>query len=149
MNPWLMPQWVIRSLLGLVNGRRVQGYVGGKLGLIRTLRWGLGMGGPGSPFLWGLAYDPIITGVGAASKAECFTYVDDLAGLVAGPRQAMQLLFLLIAVGHAAGLRIDAHTCSWVCAAQDIHRVRALLDPFPLVVSESGTLPMALPRATP
>ena len=43
------------------------------------------MGGPASPFLWAVAYDPIVAGVAAASGAPCPTYVDDLCGLAVGP----------------------------------------------------------------
>jgi hypothetical protein len=107
-----MPDWIVCAFLALTFARSVRSIIGGRLSALRILRCGLGMGGPASPFLWNLAYDPIVVGLADACIASCPTYVDDLAGLAVGPVQTMRLLVLMLVVGHAAGLRTDVHTCS-------------------------------------
>eukprot|EP00972_Heterocapsa_arctica_P065926 9727153-Heterocapsa_arctica.AAC.1 len=74
------------------------------------------MGGPASPFLWCLAYDPIIYALEEATNTPAPTYVDDLAGLVWGPAHALRAELFLLAAGHLAGLAIDVHTCSELIA---------------------------------
>eukprot|EP00972_Heterocapsa_arctica_P095344 14061691-Heterocapsa_arctica.AAC.1 len=74
------------------------------------------MGGPASPFLWCLGYDPIIFALEQATSTEPPTYVDDLAGLVWGPAHALRAELFLLAAGHLAGLVVDTHTCSSLSA---------------------------------
>ena len=74
-----------------------------------------------SVLVW-LAYDPIIAGVETASGADCPLYVDELAGLVRGPRQAMELLFCELQPGTlpaCGSTRTIArgHALRWICAA--------------------------------
>eukprot|EP00969_Alexandrium_andersonii_P048751 2138016-Alexandrium_andersonii.AAC.1 len=69
------------------------------------------MGGPVSPLLWCLGYDPLIEGTRAATGADTPTYADDLMGEVVGPHQALAMQLFLLAVSKAVGLRIDTHSC--------------------------------------
>ena len=48
------------------------------------------MGGAGSLFIWNLVFDPVVAAMKSAVGARVPTYVDDLAALVRGPRQAMR-----------------------------------------------------------
>ena len=90
------------------------------------------MGGPASPFLWCLAYDPIIFALELATGTEPPTYVDDLAGLVWGPAHAMRAQLYLIAAGHLAGLKIDAHHCSVLHAPWGRAEASRILACFPM-----------------
>ena len=56
------------------------------------------MGGPASPLLWNMGYDPVLVGLSEALGIECPTYVDDLMALVRGPRQALEAVVRLLAV---------------------------------------------------
>ena len=53
------------------------------------------MGGIASPLSWGMACDPIVEGMFCALGTEAPTYVDDLAGLINGPAQAIRTSMLL------------------------------------------------------
>eukprot|EP00972_Heterocapsa_arctica_P063049 9302402-Heterocapsa_arctica.AAC.1 len=107
LDAWNFPAWVRESLLALVSGQGVRAWVAGGMGAVRAIRRGLGIGGPASPFLWCLGYDPIIFALEQATGTEPPTYVDDLAGLVWGPAHALRAEIFLLAAGHLAGLRID------------------------------------------
>ena len=72
--------------------------------------------GGARPFLWNLAYDPLVTGLAVTLRIACPTYVDDLCALTVGPVQVMRLFLLLLAASKAAGLVTDVHQCSWLGA---------------------------------
>eukprot|EP00972_Heterocapsa_arctica_P089291 13167737-Heterocapsa_arctica.AAC.1 len=67
------------------------------------------MGGPASPFLWNLAYDPIVFALQAATGITPPTYVDDLAALAHGAEHAMRAEVCLVVAGKLAGLHTDNH----------------------------------------
>ena len=78
------------------------------------------MGGTVSPLVWAMAYDPIIEGVRRATGADPPTFVDDIAMLAVGPRQAFLAELCLLAAGHCAGLLTECHDCEWLeCATLD------------------------------
>ena len=60
LHGWQMPLWVICAFLCLIYSKEVRAIIRGKPGLLRLLECKLGMGGPASPFLWNLAYDPLV-----------------------------------------------------------------------------------------
>ena len=86
LDGWRFPAWVRRSFMALVESRSVTAT--GKYGILRRLLRSIGIGGTASPLSWGIAYDPIVEGMSRAMGVEAPTYVDDLAGLINGPRQA-------------------------------------------------------------
>eukprot|EP00969_Alexandrium_andersonii_P238963 10548480-Alexandrium_andersonii.AAC.1 len=51
------------------------------------------MGGPASPLLWALAYDPVVVATADTADASTPTYVDDLSGHVRGAPQALVLSY--------------------------------------------------------
>ena len=69
------------------------------------------MGGTASPLLWCMSYDPIVEGLMVALGIPAPTYVDDLAGLILGPQQALRASFYLTFASWAAGLEVSAHHC--------------------------------------
>ena len=97
-------------------------------------------GSPGtqSPFLWFFGYDPIIFAVHEATGVKPPTYVDDLSALVWGPEQALAVEIFVMAAGHAAGLRIDAHSCSSFHARSGIDTARSVLRAMPVAVHAVG-----------
>eukprot|EP00972_Heterocapsa_arctica_P103055 15186574-Heterocapsa_arctica.AAC.1 len=74
MEAWNFPSWIRRALLATIVGRSVRSVIAGTLSLRRLLARGLGMGGPASPFLWNLAYDPIVFALQAATGVIPPTY---------------------------------------------------------------------------
>eukprot|EP00972_Heterocapsa_arctica_P115501 16448052-Heterocapsa_arctica.AAC.1 len=92
------------------------------------------MGGPASPFLWNLAYDPIVCALSIAVGIIPPTYVDDLAALAHGPEHVMRAEICLIVAGKLAGLHTDNHTCSWVEGEGDFAEVAATLTALPVEV---------------
>eukprot|EP00972_Heterocapsa_arctica_P011199 1641070-Heterocapsa_arctica.AAC.1 len=60
------------------------------------------MGGPASPFLWNLAYDPIVFALHVAAKVVPPTYVDDLAALAHGAEHTMRTELCLVVAGKLA-----------------------------------------------
>eukprot|EP00972_Heterocapsa_arctica_P100565 14827750-Heterocapsa_arctica.AAC.1 len=113
MEAWNFPKWVRRALLATIIGRSVRSVIAGTLSFRRRLARGLGMGGPASPFLWNLAYDPIACSLRAAAGIIPPTYVDDLAALAHGAEYAMRAEVCLVVAGKLAGLHTDNHHCSW------------------------------------
>ena len=83
-----------RSFMALVETRSVS--AAGQIGILTRLLRSIGMGGTASPLSWGVAYDPIVEGMFRAIGVEAPTYVDDLAGLINGPAQAVRASFYLI-----------------------------------------------------
>ena len=135
LDGWRLPRWAMAALLALVVGRAVLFLFHGWLGPRRPIRRGFGMGGTASLFLWDVAYDPIVYGMRAVVGADAPTFVDDLAALVRGPRQAaMAQLFLWVA-GHCAGLLTESHHCGAVCFNADQRVARRAMDGFPLTVN--------------
>ena len=63
------------------------------------------------PLAWRMAYDPIVEGMHKAVGVPAPTYVDDLAGLVVGPRQALRASFYLLFGSWAAGLEVSPRRC--------------------------------------
>eukprot|EP00972_Heterocapsa_arctica_P068705 10152590-Heterocapsa_arctica.AAC.1 len=82
------------------------------------------MGGPASPFIWNLSYDPIVHALFITTGAEPPTYVDDLAAKVVGPRQALEVQIFIASAGKVAGLHTDTHTCTWIEGHGDIWNLR-------------------------
>ena len=111
---WRLPTWLRRGLLGLVIGRRVASLLPSGAAIIRMLLCGVGMGGPASPLIWMVAYDPVVFGVACAAGAPTPTYVDDLAALVRNPRQCQHTALLLLAASKCAGLIVDTHCCAGI-----------------------------------
>eukprot|EP00959_Pyramimonas_sp_CCMP1952_P436838 9146686-Pyramimonas_sp.AAC.1 len=69
------------------------------------------MRGTASPFIWCMAYDPVIEATAAATGDRCPTYVDDLAALLTIAEQALRAAILLPWASRMAGLSVDAHAC--------------------------------------
>ena len=90
------------------------------------------MGGPASPFLWNVSYDPIVWTVALAARAPMPTYVDDLAGEIRGPRQALRAYIALLVTGAVAGLRLEQHQCSLVQCTRLTDELVHVLRPFPV-----------------
>eukprot|EP00969_Alexandrium_andersonii_P189216 8360447-Alexandrium_andersonii.AAC.1 len=55
-----MPDWIVQCSWALVSDRQVCTAGDAALGPRRGLARSVGMGGPASPLLWALAYDPIV-----------------------------------------------------------------------------------------
>ena len=91
-----------------------------------------------STFLWCLGYDPIISAVFEATGVKPPTYVDDLSALVWGPEQALAVEIFIMAAGHAAGLQIDAHTCSSFHADSGIDEAKRILRALPVKIYAFG-----------
>ena len=60
------------------------------------------------------------------------------SGLVWGPEQALVVDIFVMAAGHAAGLRIDAHSCSSLHAQSGIDATRRILRVLPVSVHAVG-----------
>ena len=86
------------------------------IGQARRLLRGVGMGGPASPFIWALCYDPIIWLVSRVARCRSPTYVDDLAANICGPRQALAAQLVLLSASRLASLTILTHNCSYARA---------------------------------
>ena len=138
MDGWKFPRWVREAFDSLLKARGVRACIGGVLGCVRALARGLGMGNTPSPFLWCLAYDPIIFAVHEATGVRPPTYVDDLSALVWGPGQALAVEVFIMAAGLAAGLRVDAHTCTTFHASSGIGAAKAILGAMPVAVHAVG-----------
>ena len=136
LGRWNLPRWIFRAFTALTRGRSVRSACAGATA--RALRCGIGMGGPQSPFLWNLAYDPIVDGLADAVLARTPTYVDDLCGLTHGPAHTLRMLLFLIVAGHAAGLVTDVHTCSQLFAKSGRRRAAALLVSFPVTIGPAA-----------
>ena len=109
LDGWQFPQWVRRSFTALLENWSMT--AAGQIGTLRRLLRSIGMGGTASPLSWGMAYDPIVEGMFCAIGVEAPTYVDDLAGLINGPGEAMRACYYLIWASWAAGLEVSTHTC--------------------------------------
>eukprot|EP00969_Alexandrium_andersonii_P054614 2404719-Alexandrium_andersonii.AAC.1 len=69
------------------------------------------MGGPASPLLWALAYDPIVVAAADTPRSPTPTYVDDLAAHLRGVAQALAVSYLLVTASGVAGLLVETHQC--------------------------------------
>ena len=94
------------------------------------------MGGTASLFIWNLAFDPVVAAMRSATGARPPTYVDDLAALVRGPKQAAQIF--LLAAGHCAGLLTKGRTCGGVQVNWNRTEIRHALEAFPLDIKGDG-----------
>ena len=130
LDGWQFPLWVRRSFMALVESRSVT--AAGQIGVLRRLLRSIGMGGTASPLSWGIAYDPIVEGMFRAIGVEAPTYVDDLAGLINGPAQAMRASYYLIWASWAAGLEVSTHTCCRLTYASDSHELRTACARLPI-----------------
>lgn len=84
------------------------------------------MGGPCSPLLWSIAFDPMIRATERAAGAAAPTYVDDMALLARGPRHAEVGFLATVAAARAAGLRIEGRVCPGPrCAPPELARAIA------------------------
>lgn len=154
LHGWHLPHWTINAFLSMVLGRVVRQGNGGQRCPARMLYRGIGMGGTASLLLWAMAYDPVVFGMSRAVQVRSPTFVDDLAGLVVGPRHAAVAQAFLWAAGHCAGLLTESHTCGAVRIRADTALVRRMIEPLPLVISDtahdeclvSGTQPSLLGR---
>ena len=106
-----LPGWAVRAFLAVTRGRMVRFAHGAFRGPLRRLLRSVGMGGPASPLLWSLAYDPILAACVNLTGRSCPTYVDDLAALLESGAQTLRLSILLPWASWAAGLRVATHTC--------------------------------------
>ena len=140
MDRWGFPLWIKRGLLASVVHRQVASVVGGVKGTPRDILCGLGMGGPASPFLWCLAYDPIVWALHIATKVDTPTYVDDLAALTYGPSKTVEAQLFLIAVGRVAGLYTEPHHCTTLGAPSGIDTATRILRPFGITPRSVGSL---------
>ena len=104
----------------------------GIIGAIRRLLGSIGMGGTFSPLGWCMAYDPIVEGMLSALSIEAPTYVDDLAGLLNGPEQAIRASFYLIWASWAAGLEVSTHTCRRFTYSEDSTGLRSACANLPV-----------------
>ena len=133
MAAWAFPAWVVFSFKFLIANREVRSVVGGTLGPLRRILRGLCMGGPASPFLWALGYDPVLHSLKAMTGSRCPTFVDDLAALVRGAKAMARVQFIR-ALGKAAGLAITPHSCSDLSATRGLLDLTRLLAPLPVKV---------------
>ena len=104
---------LIRGLLDQVIRRAVRAGLRGRLGEVRLLLRGIGMGGTASILIWNIGYDPVFTAIEVATGTRVPSYVDDGAILARGPRQVVAASIVLIIAGHCAGLLAEAHGCRW------------------------------------
>ena len=114
LQRWRMPRWLIRGLLDQVIRRAVRAGLRGRLGEVRVLLRGIGMGGTVSILIWNMGYDPVFTAVETATGTRVPSYVDDGAILARGPRQVVAASTVLIIAGHCAGLLAEAHGRRWL-----------------------------------
>ena len=135
LEGWRFPPWVQRSFMALVESRSVT--AGGQFGVFRRLLRSIGMGGTASPLSWGIAYDPVVEGMSCATGVEAPTYVDDLAGLINGPWQAMRASYYLIWASWAAGLQVTTHTCCRLTYTTDCHELRTACARLPITTWRS------------
>ena len=77
----------------------------GKLGPLRLLLRGLGVGGTASVLLWNMGYDPVFTSAELATAVEIPSYVHDGEMLPHGPKQVAASVMLLVAGHCTAGGR--------------------------------------------
>eukprot|EP00972_Heterocapsa_arctica_P055896 8245177-Heterocapsa_arctica.AAC.1 len=98
------------------------------------------MGGPASPFLLNLAYDPIVFSFDAATGVTPPTYVDDLAALTHGAEHTMRLEICLVIAGKLAGLHTDNHTWTWGEGIGEASKITTLLKALPVEVTEMNQL---------
>ena len=138
MDGWKFPRWVREAFDALLRARGVRACIGGVLGYVRVLARGLGMGNTPSPFPWCFGYDPIISAAFEATGVKPPTYVDDFSALVWGPEQALAVEIFIMAAGHAAGLRIDAHTRSSFHARSGIDAAIRILKALPVKIHAVG-----------
>jgi hypothetical protein len=140
LERWRLPAWLRRGLLGLVVGRRVASRLPDGVVVVRIILCGVGMGGPASPLLWMVSYDPVVFGVARAAGVPTPTYVDDLAALVRHPRQSQLATLLLLAASGCAGLKVETHCCVGIAGPAEVLGPAALaqLRTLPVEVERGG-----------
>eukprot|EP00969_Alexandrium_andersonii_P268957 11887508-Alexandrium_andersonii.AAC.1 len=60
------------------------------------------MGGPASPLLWALAYDPVVVATADTARSPTPTYVDDLSAHIRGVAQALVVSYFLVSASGVA-----------------------------------------------
>ena len=130
LDGWRFLHWVRRSFMALVESRSVT--AAGQYGVLRRLLRSISMGGTASPRSWGIAYDPIVEGMFHATGVEAPRYVDDLAGLINGPGQAMRASNYLIWASWVAELQVTTHMCRRLTYAIDCHELRTACARLPI-----------------
>ena len=96
------------------------------------------MGGTASLFIWNLVFDPVVAAMRSATGARFPTYVDDLAALVRGPRQAAGAQVFLLVAGHCAGMLTEGQICGRVQVIWNGSEMRHALEAFPLGIKGNG-----------
>ena len=137
MKTWKFPKWAYNGFIALVMGREVCARIGGTVSRPRALARGLGMGGPHSPFLWSLSFDPITDTLSKGVKAETPTYVDDLSALANNPRHSTRTMVMLMATAKMAGLHTDTHACESILLQGRPPCVQAVGKILPIEVEET------------
>eukprot|EP00969_Alexandrium_andersonii_P094972 4194901-Alexandrium_andersonii.AAC.1 len=69
------------------------------------------MGGPIKPFLWCVAFDPIIVAAFSASRAPSPAFVDDVSMLVITLVGLWRASAAILSAAKAAGLVVELHSC--------------------------------------
>eukprot|EP00969_Alexandrium_andersonii_P188779 8342287-Alexandrium_andersonii.AAC.1 len=90
-----------RAQFALPDGRRVS----------RPALAGVGMGGPIKPFLWRVAFDPVVVAAFSASRAPTPAFVDDVAMLVSTLVGLWRASAAILSAAKAAGLVVELHSC--------------------------------------
>ena len=70
LRGWQLPDWAVVGFMDVTAGRRVAAVVGRWMGPLRDLLRGMGMGGPASPLLWNMGFDPILVALAEALGIE-------------------------------------------------------------------------------
>ena len=126
------PLRLTRSLLGLRQRRAARFLRDTYKGPLRELLRSVDIGGTASPLLWCPSYDLVIAATANVAGARCPTYVDDLAALLTGARQALQVAVFLPWVSRAIGLLIATHACCTLFVSEVIPALKAALATLPV-----------------
>ena len=127
MEGWRFPTWVQKAFDSLLKERGVRACRRSPR-VCQSSREGSGNGQHTQPV-------PLVPRVrpyslrDSATGVKPPTYVDDLSALVWGPDQALAVELFVMAAGHAAGLRIDAHSCSSFHDHSGIDEAKEVLEP--------------------
>ena len=139
LHSWDLPLPTICAFLFCCTGRSVCSSIFGQIGPPRRLLRSVGMGGPASPFLWAIGFDPILHFLCAVLQCDSPTYVDDLAALIRGPAQLLLAQVSLLALSKLAGLNIRGASPSWLASPSHNSLIQHILAPLPVVVTPDAT----------
>eukprot|EP00969_Alexandrium_andersonii_P027621 1205258-Alexandrium_andersonii.AAC.1 len=76
------------------------------------------MGGPIKPFLWRVAFDPVVVATFSASRAPTPAFVDDVAKLVSTLVGLWRASVAILSAAKAAGLVVELHSCRGAVVSQ-------------------------------